>query len=222
MGTLNSLRTTVSAQFQQIVQRGLRTWQDNNVSPLDVSNIIGIEEVDTRVAFQRVEVGKIRDMPQQHHSHVHLALSNFALFLFETHGVLFLDVDVFKIRYDAQDWYTTNVLHHLPPFVEEAHVATELIDDDTLDEFSVLWCLQGYTAIDRSKHATTVYIADQNHVSLRMTSHRHIYQVTIPQIDFCNAASPFHHNGMILCCQAVERCTDFCTKVKPLPQPLPK
>ena len=76
-------------------------------------------------------------MSQQHYSHIHLALSQLTAFLFQCHTILFINIDIFIIRYNAQDWYATEVLQHPSAFVEEAHIPTELIDDDALDEFAV-------------------------------------------------------------------------------------
>ena len=36
MGSLDGLRTTIAAQFQQVIKCGLRAWQDDDVCPTDV------------------------------------------------------------------------------------------------------------------------------------------------------------------------------------------
>ena len=80
-------------------------------------------------------------MPQQDDGNVHLALSQLALLLFKTHRVLFVDIDIFIIRYNAKDWNAAEVFQHAASLVEQPHVATELVDDDALDESPILWRL---------------------------------------------------------------------------------
>ena len=122
-------------------------------------------------------------MPQQYYCHIHLAFCQIALFLFQAHRVLFLDMDVFIIRYDAQYGYAANVFQHPPTFVEESHVAAELVDDDALNQLAVLGTLQHDTAINRSKHASAVDISYKNNIRLCMARHRHIHKVAILQVD---------------------------------------
>ena len=200
----DSLSTTIAAQFQQVVERGFRARQDDDVGTLQVGHIVGIEQVDARVALQRVEVGEVRDMAQQHHRHVHLALRPLAPFLLQTDGVFLVDIDVFIIRYHAQHGYATEVFQHAPSLVEEAQVATELIDNNTLDESAVFLALQHDAAIDRGKDAPSVDVAYQDDSSPRMARHRQVDEVGSAQVDFGDAARALHHDGVIPCCQAVE------------------
>ena len=51
VGSLDGLRTTVTAQLQKVVERGLRARQNDDVSPLQVSHIIRIEEIHARVSL---------------------------------------------------------------------------------------------------------------------------------------------------------------------------
>ena len=45
MGPDNGLCTAVAAQLVEVVERGLRPWQDNNVTVQDVVHIVGIEKM---------------------------------------------------------------------------------------------------------------------------------------------------------------------------------
>ncbi len=143
-------------------------------------------------------------MTKQHHSHIHLALSQLTAFLFQCHAIFFVDIDILIIRYHAKHGYTTNILQHLATLIEEAHVATKLVDDDTFDEFSVFRRLQHNAAINGSKDTTAVNVAHKDYVSLCVTGHRHIYQIAVLQVYLRNTASALHHNGVITCCQTVK------------------
>ena len=136
-------------------------------------------------------------MALQHHSHVHLPLCPFALLLLKAHRVLILNVNIFKIRHYAQHRYTADALQHPSTLVEEAHVASELVDDDAFYEFPVLGCLQHNAAIDRGKDTATINVAHQNHIGMGMSGHRKIHQISISQIDFSNAAGALHHDGIV-------------------------
>ena len=138
---LDGLSTTVTTQFQEVVKGSFRTWQDDDVRLLDVLGVTSIEEVHTRVALQGVEIGEVADMSEQHHCHVDLALSQLSLFLFKTDTVFFIDIDILEVGNHAQDGYATEVFEHLPTFLKETHISTELVDDDTLDAFPVFYGL---------------------------------------------------------------------------------
>ena len=84
-------------------------------------------------------------------------------------------MDIFIIRYDTQDRNATKVFQHLASLLKEAHIPTELIDDDALDELAVFWGLQGDAAIDGGKYAPSVDIAHQDDISLSVAGHRHIH-----------------------------------------------
>ena len=141
VSVLDGLSTTVTTQFQEVVKGSFRTWQDDDVRLLDVLGVTCIEEVHTRVALQGVEIGEVADMSEQHHCHVDLALSQLTLFLFETDTVFFIDIDILEVGNHAQDGYATEVFEHLPTFLKETHISTELVDDDTLDAFPVFYGL---------------------------------------------------------------------------------
>ena len=152
-------------------------------------------------------------MSKQNHSHIHLTLFQLTTFLFQRHTIFFIDIDILIIRYHAQHRHATNVFKHLPTLVKKTHIATKLIDDNTLDEFSVLWALQHDAAIDGSEHAPSVDIAHQNNICLCMSRHRHIYQVAILQIDLRNTARTLHHDGIIARSQTIEGYTDLSTVI---------
>ena len=80
-------------------------------------------------------------------------------------------MDVLEIRYDAQNGHVADFLEHTPPLVEETHVAPEFIDDDALDALSVVGCLQGDAAIDRSEDPAAVDVAHEDDIRLGMPSH---------------------------------------------------
>ena len=152
-------------------------------------------------------------MSQQHHSNIHLTLSQLTTFLLQCYTIFLIDIDIFIIRYHAQDWHTTNIFEHLASLVEKTHIATKLIDNDAFDELSVLGALQHDATIDGSKHAPSVDIAHQNDICLCMSRHRHIHQIAIFQIDFCDTASTLHHNGIIAFGQTIESIADLLAEV---------
>ena len=51
MSTLNGLCTTITAQFQEVVERRLRTRQNDDISLLNVFGVAGIEEIHARVTL---------------------------------------------------------------------------------------------------------------------------------------------------------------------------
>ena len=152
-------------------------------------------------------------MSQQHHSNIHLTLSQLTTFLLQCYTIFLIDIDIFIIRYHAQDWHTTNIFEHLASLVEKTHIATKLIDNDAFDELSVLGALQHDATIDGSKHAPSVDIAHQNDICLCMSRHRHIHQIAIFQIDFCDTASTLHHNGIIAFGQTIKSIADLPTEI---------
>ena len=97
MSAHDGLRTTIAPQFEQIVERGFRSWQNDNVRPLNIGGVVGIEQVHARVTLQRVEICEITDVAQENHRHIHLTLRPLALLLLKADAVLFLNVDVFIV-----------------------------------------------------------------------------------------------------------------------------
>ena len=93
-------------------------------------------------------------------------------------------MDILEIWDDTQYWHTTDVLEHLPSLIEESHIASELVYDDTLDEFPVFWSLEGDAAINRSEYSTSVNISHKDYISLGMSGHRKIHEVGIPEVYF--------------------------------------
>ena len=141
MGTHDGLGAAVAAQFVKVVEGRLRAGQDDDVGLLDVIHVVGVEKVNPRILLQRVEIGVVGEVLEHHHGDVHLATLRLHRFLREGHAVFLLDVDILVVGHNAQYWHATEVLHHSPTLVEEAHVATEFVDDDALDERAVLGCL---------------------------------------------------------------------------------
>ena len=88
MGTLDGLRTTVAAQLQQVVERGFRARQDNDVCLFDVFRIISIIKVHARVALKNIKVSKVRNVAQQDHSDIDLCGSRFFTFTFSIKATL--------------------------------------------------------------------------------------------------------------------------------------
>ena len=72
MGTDNGLRTTIAAQFVEVVQGGFRSWQNDDVGFLEVFHVVRIEKMYARVAFQSVEIRIIGKMAQHDNRHRHL------------------------------------------------------------------------------------------------------------------------------------------------------
>ena len=193
----DGLGTAVTAQFIEIVERRFCARQDDDVRLVDIVHVVRIEEMDAWILFEGIEVGIVGEVLQHDDRHIHLALLHLERLLSQRHRVFFLDMYIFIIRYDTQDRHATEIFQHLASLLKETHIPTELIDDDALDKFSVFWRLQGDAAIDGCKHPPTVDIAHQDDISLSVTGHRHIHQVAVFQIDFCDAACALHHDGVI-------------------------
>ena len=137
-------------EFRQIIQSGFRTRQNDDVGLQKVLGIIGIEKIDSRVALQYIEISEIRYMAQQDNSYVQLGVGSGKLKVLpgKANRVLFLDMNIIIIRYNAKNGYSANILHHPAAFLEESHIPSELIDENTLDILSVSRRLQHDTAID--------------------------------------------------------------------------
>ena len=92
--------------------------------------------------------------------------------LLKADTIFFIYVDVFIIRYDTQHRDAADILKHAAPLVKESHVAAKLIDDDALDELSVLRGLQHDAAIYGGKDTAPVDIAHKNDIGPCMPRHR--------------------------------------------------
>ena len=197
MGTLDGLRTSVSAQFHEIVEGGLCARQDDDVGLTDIRCVVSIEEIDARVSFQGVEIGVVAEMAQQDDGNVDFSLCQLLALLLQTDAVLLVDKDVFIIRYHTKHRYPTDIFQHFPAFIKEPHVAPELIDDNAFDKLAVLWRLEHDAAINAGEDASAVYIAHQDNIGVSVASHRHVDQVPVLQVDLGNAACTLHHDGIV-------------------------
>ena len=121
-------------------------------------------------------------MLQHDDSYIYLSLLHDERLLSQRHRVFLFDMDIFIIWYDTKNRYATYILKHLPTFIEESHIASELVNDNTLDEFSVFRGLECDAAIYGSEDSTSVYIAHKDYISLSMTSHRKIHEVGISEV----------------------------------------
>ena len=100
------------------------------------------------------------------------------------------------------------MLQLFTPFIKKTPVPTELINDDTFDEFSVLRFLQHDRTIDGGKDATTVDIGHQDDIGSCIAGHRNIHDIHVAEVDFGNAACTFHHDGVIAGSETVESFVD--------------
>ena len=166
-----------------------------------------------RILFEGVEIGIVRQMLQHHHGDVHLAMCRLHRLLGQCHTVFLLDMDIFEIRDDAQHWDPTDLLQHPLAILKETQIATELIDDDALDELAVFWGLKGDAAIDGGEDTPTVDIPHEDDVSLRMTCHWQVYKVGIPKVDLRDTACPLHHDGVIAGSQTIEGLTHLLPEI---------
>ena len=198
MGTNNGLSTTIATQLVEIVECRLGSRQNDDIGLRDIIHIIGIEQMDARIALEGIEIGIVRKVFQHDDSHIDLALLQLPRLLSQRHTILLLDVDILEVRNDTQHRYATELFEHLAALVEEAHIATEFIDDDAFDATTVFRTLQGDAAIDGGKHAPTIDIAHEDDIGISMSRHRHIDQIGITEIDFGDATSTLHHDGVVL------------------------
>ncbi len=107
-------------------------------------------------------------------------------------------------RHNPEHWHTTYPLHQFPPLLEKTEVAPELIDYDTLDEPSVFLALKHYGAVGACEYASTVNVGHKNHLCPGITRHRHIHNITIPEIELAYASGAFHHHRIMNRRQSVE------------------
>ena len=138
-------------------------------------------------------------MPQKdnHDFHFPSFLRGFVLLLFERDGILLLDVYVGEVGEYAEHGDATDFLHDFSSFIEKTHVATKLIDDDTLYEFSFFFCEQHECAINGCENTASFNICNQYDRCLSILCHRHVHNIHISQVDFSNAASTLHHDGVV-------------------------
>ena len=127
----------------------------------------------------------------------------------------FFDDDVAEHGYYAEHWHSAQLLHHASAFLEEAKVATELVDDYALDACLVLGCLEHDAAIDGGKHSATVDVCHEYDVGIGMSRHRHVDEVAVPQIYLADAACTLHHYRIIALGEAVECSIDGLAKLFP-------
>ena len=99
MGSHNGLRTTITAQLQQIVECRLGARQDDDVGTTDIAGIVSIEEVHARIPLQRVKVCKVTDVSQEYDRDVHLPFGQLSPFLFEAYAVLLVDKYIAIVRH---------------------------------------------------------------------------------------------------------------------------
>ncbi len=68
-------------------------------------DIVRVVEMDTRVAFEHVEIGKVRQMPQQHDRYIDLSGFGRPAFGGQRYRILLFDFDVAEVGYDTQNRY---------------------------------------------------------------------------------------------------------------------
>ena len=73
----DSLGTSVTTQFVEIMKCGFSTRKDDNICLADIIDVVGIEEMYARVLFQRIEVGIVGEVLQHNDSDIHLALLHY-------------------------------------------------------------------------------------------------------------------------------------------------
>ena len=83
MGTKNGLGHSVTAQFIKIVQSALGTGKQNDICFQKIVCIVGVVKVDPLIAFQHIEIRKVRQMTEQHDGNIDLALYGRTLFLYQ-------------------------------------------------------------------------------------------------------------------------------------------
>ena len=209
MGTDNSLCHSIATQLIQIVQRAFGTGQQNDIRLGYFFRIIGVKEVDTRIALQHVEVRKITEMTQHHHGNIHLTLRSLHGFGSKGHAILFFYIDIFIIRYYSQHRNAAKFFKHFHARLKQTQIASEFIDKDTLDTGSFMRPEQHKRTVNTGKHSAPVNVAHQHNFRSGMQSHGQIHQVAVAQIDFRNTSGSFQYNRIVTCCQTIVGCTHF-------------
>ena len=74
MGTDDGLGTTIATQLVEIVECRLGSRQNDDIGLRDIIHIIGIEQMDARIALEGIEIGIVREVFQHDDSHIDLAL----------------------------------------------------------------------------------------------------------------------------------------------------
>ena len=149
------------------------------------------------MAFQRIEIGEIREVAQQYDRDVDLSGFGPAVAPVEGYGVLGLDVHVAQVGDDPQYRDAAELFQHPAALVEKAEVAPELVDEDAFNQTPLPLFEQLHGPIHRGEHASAVDIGHQEHVRPGMGRHRHVHEVRVAQVQFADAPGAFEHDGVV-------------------------
>ena len=209
----NGLSHPVTAQFVQIAKGVLTSRQQDNIGFQQIIHVVRVVQIHPLIVLQHIEIGKIGQVTKQDYRHIDFSLYCLPLLLGKFHRILFFNVNILIIRYHAQYRNAANLFQHLHARFKQTEVATELVDDDALDALAVFRSLQSHRTIGTGKHTSPVDVGHQNHISICMTRHGQIHQISIFQVEFRNAAGPLHHNRIVTSSQPVESLIDFPTQL---------
>ena len=118
------------------------------------------------------------------------------------HAVFVFHVNVHP-RNHADHRNAQQIFDHLKTRLKDFDVASELIDDQTLDAFLFLFIQQFDRAVERGKHAARIDIADQDHGSIRRLGHGHIDDIALFQIDLGRTARAFNDDDIYVLFQII-------------------
>lgn len=187
----------LAAEFRQVGHHAFGPGQEDDVGIVERFGRIGVIEADAGTAFQRIEIGEIREVAQQHDSDVDLPGFGPAVAPVERHGVFGFDMHVAQVGDHAQHGDAAEFFEHPAAFVEEADVAAELVDEDAFDQPAFPRFEQLHRSVHRGEHPSAVDIGHQKHVRPGVGGHRHIHEVRIAQVQFADASGAFEHHGVV-------------------------
>ena len=156
-----------------------------------------------RITFERVEIGKVTQMPQQDDGHIDLSFFGFAFFRAQHDAVFLFDMDIVEIRHNTYDGDAAQLFDHFRTIGEEAHIAPKLIDQDAFDTAPVFLALQHDGAVHACKHAAPVNIGHEDDGRIGIPGHREVYEIDLSQVQLRDAPCSLHHDRVILCGQTI-------------------
>ena len=212
VGTDDGLSHTVAAQLVQVGKGTFTSRYEYDIGFCQLIGVVGIKKMNTRVAFQHIEIGKIAEMAQQDNGYIDFTQFGLHRFCGKGKGVFFFDIYFLIIRNNPYHRNAAKFFEHLDAGLEQADIATELIDKNTLNAFTLVRAKQQQRTVDTGKDTAPVDVSHKDNICSGMQGHRKIYQISVPQVYFGNASGTFHHHRIVAGRQTVVCGTDFATQ----------
>jgi len=162
--------------------------QHEQVSGLGDGRVDRDEDVDPRLGRKGVDVGRVGDARQPDDGHLEPVAGRRGQRgrgapVTDLEGVLAVEPDVEQPRDDPVEGHAGAVGDLVEPGLEHRGVATELVDDEGLQQGTVLLAEERPRAVERGEDAPAVDVADDDHRQPELASQPHVDVVTRAQVD---------------------------------------